>query len=499
MITRLFVLMLLSGWGGGIGWMLQAQPADTSRQPVALQADSLVGGVDAAGRRFRELIGRVFLEHEATRLWAERATQWPEDRRIRFVGNVRIAERGDSLKADTIYYDTRQKIGRAVGRVQLWDGSVVVEAPLGWYYTREKRAVFEAGVRLADSAAVLTSQRGVYWSEEKRAEFYGNVQLTGQNRYLEADTVIYFRDTEVALAQGRVFIEQQDTTEDGAVTRTLLFGHQAFNNEQTGYSHLTGRPLLMFGRMDATGQLDTLLVRAGQLHFFRQDSLRRLIAVDSVQLWQRRMAVRADSLVYDQIVQNGTVVREEVQWFGAPLAWFEDIQVSGDTLWLRGSGERDTLWVFPHAFVVQRDTVLDRLQQLKGRQLTGYFEQDSLRQLVVGPNAEAIYYVRDRNDSLRGVVQVSGDEITFWLVGNRVERLGVQGGVQGVQYDRDRMPEPFWLEGMRWLPELRPNPADLLQETWIQQRLRTALEGQRPLPSGMPAASPTAYERVEHD
>ncbi len=495
MMMRLLGL-LVGMWSLFGGFLGQAQPADTSRRPIALQADSLVGGVDAAGRRFRELIGHVFLQQEATRLWADRATQWPDQQRIRFVGRVRIVERGDSLEADTIYYDSRQKVGRAVGRVRLWDGSVTVEAPLGWYYTREKRAVFEAGVRLADSAAVLTSQRGVYWSDEKRAEFYGNVRLEGSNRYLEADTVVYFRETEVALARGRVFIEQQDTSEDGTITRALLFGRQAFNNEQTGYSRLTGRPLLVLLRPDSTGQIDTLLVRAGQLHFTRMDSLRRLIAVDSVRLWQRRLAARADSLVYDRIVQGGAVVREEVWLFGSPIAWFDATQVSGDTLWLRGSPEGgDTLQVFPNAFVVQRDTVLDRLQQLKGRRLVGYFEQDSLRQLVVGPNAEAIYYLRDRSDSLRGAVRVSGDTITFWFAGNRARRVRVAGGVQGVQYDRERIPEPFRLEGFQWMPELRPDPANLLQETWMRQRLRTLPEWQRPVPPVKPTANPTAYER----
>ncbi|SHK15754.1 OstA-like protein [Rhodothermus profundi] len=492
------LLGLLLGWGGwGDVPLLQVQSADTSRRPVALQADSLIGGVDAAGRRFRELIGHVFLQQDETRLWADRATQWPEERRIRFVGNVRIVERGDSLAADTVYYDSRQKVGRAVGRVRLWDGSVMVEAPMGWYYTREKRAVFEAGVRLADSAAVLTSQRGVYWSDEKRAAFYGNVRLEGKNRYLEADTVIYFRDTEVALAKGHVFIEQQDTTEDGTVTRTLLLGREAFNNEQTGYSRLTGRPLLVLLRPEDAGRVDTLLVRAGQLHFIRQDSLRRLVAVDSVRLWQQRLSARADSLVYDRVVQNGTILWEEVRLFGQPIAWLEETQVSGDTLWLRGGADRDTLWVFPNAFVVQRDTVLNRLQQLKGRRLTGYFAQDSLRKLIVGPNAEAIYYLRDRNDSLQGAVRVSGDEIVFWFEQSRVRRVRVWGGVQGVQYERDRIPMPFQLEGFRWVPELRPEPAHFLQETWIRQRLRMLPKWRQPAPPAAPAANPTTHERAE--
>ncbi len=485
-------LRVLGVLGLLMGWRLHAQPADTSRRPVWLQADSLIGGVDAAGRRFRSLVGNVFLQQGETRLWAQRAIPWPDLERIRFVGNVRIVERGVSLAADTIDYDSRQKIGRALGNVRLWDGSVTVEAPLGWYYTQEKRASFEAGVRLADSAAVLTSQRGTYWSSEKKAEFYGQVRLQGQRRYLEADTVIYFRDTEVALAKGHVFIIQQDTLDEGTLRRTLLFGRQAFNNEQTGYSRLEGHPLLILLRQDsAQAPIDTLLVRATQLHLSREDSLRRLVAHGSVQLWQRRLAARADSLRYEQVLHEGRLVREVVQLFGQPIVWFEHTQITGDTLRLSGDGRtRDTLWVAPNPFVVQQDTVLQRLQQLRGRRLVGYLEQDSLRQLVVGPNAEAIYFLRDRNDSLRGAVRISGDEITLWFERESVRRVRVQGGVQGTQYSPDQIPEPFRLEGFRWHPELRPSPADLLEENWIQHRLQAEPTRLLTGPLALPAVDP---------
>jgi lipopolysaccharide export system protein LptA len=469
MRLRIWLLML-----GVLGAAAHAQPADTSRRPVLLQADSLIGGMDAAGYRFRALVGNVFLRQGETRLWAQRAIQWPDLERIRFVGSVRIVERGDSLVADTIDYDSRQKVGRAIGNVRLWDGSVTVEAPRGWYYTREKRAVFEGGVRLADSAAVLISQQGTYWSDEKKAEFYGQVRLQGQHRYLEADTIIYFRDTEVALARGQVFIEQQDTTDTGTVTRTLLFGRQAFNNEQTGYSRLEGQPLLILLRQDSTQDaMDTLWVRAQQLHLSREEPLRRLVAHGNVRLWQRRLAARADSLRYEQVLHEGRVVREVVQLWGRPIAWFKTTQITGDTLRLSGDGNgHDTLWVAPNPFVVHQDTVLQRLQQLRGRRLVGYLAQDSLRQLMVGPNAEAIYFLRDRNDSLRGAVRISGDELTLWFEGENVRRVRLQGGVQGTQYGADQIPEPFRLEGFQWHPELRPDPADLLEENWIRDRLQ---------------------------
>src|SRR5690625_6229089 len=196
----LFLLVFL------IAPQASAQEAETVREVQVLHADSLVGRV-VDGRSVRTLFGNVRLRQGETDLRSDRATQFLDAGEIHFVGRVEIAERGDSLRADTVYYNTRTKVGRAIGSVWLTDGEVVVMAPSGNYDTRSKHAVFTDGVTLVDSASTLRSSTGEYWSDERRAEFAGSVRLDEDRSITLADSITYLRDDEFSIARGDVAIQ----------------------------------------------------------------------------------------------------------------------------------------------------------------------------------------------------------------------------------------------------------------------------------------------------
>lgn len=471
------------------------QPADTTQQRVrearVEYADQLVR--DRATVDQRLWLGDVRVWHDSTRLWADRVTEYLDRDEIFFVGNVVIIDEGDTLTADQVRYDTGRKIGEATGNVRLSDGEVEVFAPSGWYFVEEKRTAFEEGVTLVDSATVLTSQTGHYHTETKRADFAGQVQLSEEQTYLEADTVTYFRETETALARGRVFIERlggeaADSAAVDSSLRTLLFGDWAFNDNQAGLSRVRGNPLLAQLQADSLGQVDTLLVRAERLYVFRRDSLQRLRAAGAVQVWQRDLAARGDSLVYDRLRRAAAPTDETLHLFGSPIAWFEQAQVTGDTLRvLAQDGRVDTLFVRQNAFVAQYDTLLQRIHQLKGQHLVGLFEDDSLRQLTVAPTAEAIYYLGDEAEPTQGGVQVSADSILFYLAQGGLDRARVLVNVEGTYYAEDLLPTPFQLAGFRWEPQRRPEKAALLGTVQLPARPRPAplpvLTPEVPLPA----------------
>ncbi|RMH61050.1 MAG: organic solvent tolerance protein OstA [Bacteroidetes bacterium] len=491
------------GWGGILCWIglllvaavrpapAQEAPPDTTQDVVLIrQADRGTRQVED-GEPVRRLAGHVHLQQGETYLWADEARQYEQRGEIVFRGDVRIVERGDSLSADTVFYDSNTKVGRARGRVELTDGDVLVFAPSGLYFTREKRAQFEEGVTMVDSASTLRSRAGQYWSEEKRAVFYGDVRLDARASRLEADSVTYFRETEVADARGHVFIERFGDTDAGdqpdSSAVTLLFGERAYNDDPNGLSRMEVDALLIQLRADtaaADPSIDTLLIRADRLEASRRDSLRRLIAVGDVQIWQRGFAARADSVVYDRIERvtrdelgrEQTERIEDVRLFRQPIGWFEQTQVSGDTLRVtRRGGRTDSLIVRGQAFVAQRDTLLDRIQQLQGRHLVGLFEQDSLRRLDVGPNAEAIYYLAE-DDRPNGGVQLSGDRIVFRFEGGTLKRIRGLRGIEGTYYPEELLPASFQLSRYRWEPERRPADTSLLDREDVPGPLDAALE-----------------------
>ncbi len=489
-------------------------PADTSeaRRVEILRADSLAGVVEQ-GSVVRRLVGDVRLLQGETRLRSDRATQYLAADEILFTGNVLIVEDGDSLTADQVRYDTAEKVGRATGNVRLADGEVVVRGPAGEYFANEKRATFLEGVTLIDSASTLESRQGEYFTDEKRAEFYGDVRLTGERTVLDADSVTYLRADDVSIARGRVAVERLGESEDEEVAeadtsaRTFLFGRRVYNDEKNNFSRATGDALLVQLRADSSSEgaagaaPDTLLLSANELETSRQDTLRRLTATGGVRIWQKDLAAVADSAVYDEhrrpraapdssASDSTAAERRETRLYRSPLAWTEDAQLSGDTIRITGRGESiDTLFAHQNAFLAQRDSVLGKIQQLKGQRLVGFFEDDSLRHLTAGPNAEAVRFLVDDAGAANGAVRASSDVAEFWVRGGAVRRVKFDGGVQGTQFLKGNVPEPLRLDGFAWSPERRPTRVALLQDARIRERLR---EHRLPLPE-----EPEAPEDVE--
>lgn len=473
---------------------------DTTRR-ADVEADSLVALL-RDGQRVQELIGNVFVQQDSTRIRSLRAERILGEREYLFWGDVVIFERGDTLNADTVRYDETRKVGWAWGNVRLSDGDLLVRAPSGRYFADEKRSEFREGVTLVDSTSTLTSRAGDYFSDEQRAEFYGDVRFEDEDTYLEADSLTYFRETGDTRAYGRVFIRRKGDDDPAAAAdtsaRTYLFGHYAENEQERQHSLVRGNAFLVQIRTDSAGVPDdTLLVRAHRLEASRTDSLRRLIAVDTVRIWQRDIAAIADSAVYDRIAQGDTLRREETRLFRDPVSWFEGSQVFGDTIRVAARDRSvDTVFVFGNAFAAQRDTTLDRIQQLKGRTITAYFRADSLRRIRTEPNAETIRFLKNEEDELDGAVKASADRIIMWFREGDIRRVGVYQGVRSEVYDAALVPEPFELEGFRWIPEQQPTKDGLLDDERVRQRLHRNVPVAHPVlspeaPSTHPASSAT--------
>ncbi len=605
-----------------------ASPDTNGSERAIVSADSL-SAMTREGERLQELFTNVKVRQDTTRLRSNYGVRYLNRSELLFTGDVVIYERGDTLRADTVWYNKQTKVGRARSNVRLTDGDVVIRAPKAVYYTDEKRSVFPDSVRLVDSSRVLRAREGTYWSDERRAEFSGDVELTDPETYLESDSLAYYRDQERSIATGSVFIRRADTTAGASDTTakvadttatigdttataadtstatvdttsvaadttsiTYLFGEWGDNQEQNRYSRVEEQALLVRVRMDSTGAPDdTLAVRAHRLEAKRTDTYRRLVAVDSVRIWQADLAAVADSAVYNRIIARGEsdttsapaplpdtttgapgdttdtynsrldslvarvelagtgpldpptgpppgaesrsddvgparseaipdsvsrrgsrrragvqdrsvpdsgasdrnggsgtsapgwgrpVVQpgnalplEETRLFRDPITWFEHSQVWGDSIRVRARNRSlDTVYVRGASFAAQNDTTVDRIRQLKGKNITAFFRRDSLRRIQARPNGEAIYFSASETGELDGATRASADHVDLYFRQGDVQRIKFGKGVQGKAYHKKQLiPDPFRLEGFQWTPERRPTKARLLREERVRERL----------------------------
>jgi lipopolysaccharide export system protein LptA len=498
-----------------------ADPDPAPDRPATVDADSLQAFTEE-GARLQDLFGEVFVRQDSTRLRSQFARRYLDRGEFLFTDNVVIFERGDTLTADTVRYDKNRKIGRARGNVRLTDGDVVVRAPRAVYYAQEKRSVFPDTVTLVDSTRVLRASTGTYFSSEDRAEFGGHVQMTDPNTYMEADSVTYLRTDQVSIARGNVFIERNPRRRRAAgadtTRRTFLFGERARNEETSNRSRVRGRALLVQIRSDSLGQpTDTLVVAAQEMDLTRRGRQRRVVATDSVRIWQADLAAVADSAVYDRFPAapaadsasglsasaqpdtsappdtTGRPSREETRLFKQPVVWFDNSQLTGHPIRVIARNRSlDSVYVDTDAFAVQEDSATQRLQQLKGRSMTASFRRDSLRRLVAQPTAETIWFRSTDAGELDGAIRASGDRIALLFRDGAITKAGVYGGVRSNYFQKEHVPEPFTLDGLRWMPERAPTKDEFLRQERLYRRFPTMRPPPAPAPT--PAIPPDSLQ-----
>ncbi len=468
--------------------MLTASPAraqETQADSSAAEGQvwdfdgDLLQNLEVDGRPVRRLVGNVRLLHDETEIRADAAEQ--TGRRIRFRGGVRIIDARDTLTAQEVLYFRDAKRGEATGDVRLSDGDAVLVSPSGTYFSEEKMARFDEGVELRDSVSVLTSRSGAYWTERKIARFQEEVVLTQDDLFLTADSVEHHREEEWSRALGRVKITQTDvvadTTQRTGQRTTWLAGGFAYHDRKAGLSRIEEAPVLLSVTIDSA-RADTLALRAQTLVSIRTDSLDRLVAVDSVRLWQGELSALADSASFvrgeapdhdlpeaDSLKAAPTRdARGSIELFRDPRVWFRQSQVVGDSLRLVTRADvLDSLFAFGSAFVGQLDSTLQKVQQIQGKQLEGVFQRDTLRTIVVGPNAEVIYFRSDKQSgALKDAVQLSADEITLFLEDGAIHRVVAETDIKGSYFEPEALKDPFLLSNYRWEPELRPDRSLLL-------------------------------------
>ncbi len=431
--------------------------ADTDS--VVVEGDLLRGQQE--GDEFVQYVnGNVQVTLESTKVTADRAIRNVTRRTSTFTGNVVLVDDGDSLRADSLHYEEELEIGYAVGNVRLSDGEVVAMAPMGTHYVEERRAVFPQGLLLEDSISVLTAEAGVYQIEDKVANLTGNVKMESENAELTSDSLTHYREFAITLARGSVLyltVSGEDST--------WIAGERVERNANDSLSIVRGNPLLVHFERDSLS-VDTLIIGAGAFRIQESKNGFSLAAMRDVRVWKTSFAALADSVVYDRLENE----QHEFGWFyGEPLIWTDDTQLSGDTVGVvTTEGTLDSLFIRGNAFVAEEDSLTKRINQGRGKGLVGTFRGDSIRVFRIGPNAEAIYFKNSEDGEFDWAVEASGDEIYMQFGRDSRSTTGFYSDVQGKLYpDESALPDTLVLDGLRWEPILKPMRERLLSNPLV--------------------------------
>ncbi|HEY6161861.1 MAG TPA: OstA-like protein [Bacteroidia bacterium] len=447
-----------------------AQKKKTTIQSSANSIES-----DPRVKDARRLIGNVHFTHEGVNMYCDSAYLFGGNTRLEAFSNVRIMQ-GDTLTlyGDHLKYDGNTRTAEVTKNVRLNNRDMSLTTDFLTYDMNSSIASYHNKGTLVSKENTLVSEHGYYNSKSREFSFKKNVVLTNPEYVMHCDTLRYNTFTKTAYFLGPTTIVSSnqantiycengwyDTDKDISqfnknaviVTRQQkLKGDSLYYNRKKGYGKammniqvidsvenmvITGNFAEYFEKTEnsiVTGKAmlmqifdeDTLFLHGDTLRatYETKDSAkmkvidykkRMMFAYHHVKFYKPDIQGKCDSLVY-------TASDSTMRLFKDPVMWSDKNQLTGDKVeLLTAGGHIEQIKLLNNAFVVsQEDSV--RFNQVKGKNLTGYFVKDELHKIKVEGNGQTIYYAKDKNKYM-GVNKADCTDILILLKDNEVDKI----------------------------------------------------------------------------
>jgi lipopolysaccharide export system protein LptA len=454
------------------------------------------------GVRIDYLIDNVIIKQDETTIYADSAIIQQKERTAEAFGNVRVTE-GDSvdIRAKTLLYGGGSGTARLRQDVVYRDGETTLFTDSLDYNKFDGIARYFGGGRMVDKENTLISQSGIFDKKNQIARFYGGVKLESKDGTVNSDTLFYNTATKVATFKGPTTTIRPDGSESyaetglvydtGSKNTTLMSGEienedyiitgQSLNYDQlndlftaTGNVVMTSKKddvIITGGRSvynKKTGQTfvydnpvmrkpvegDTLFLAADTLVSIEAelDADKRLLAYNNVRIYKNDLQGIADSLVY-------FLADSSLFFYQDPVLWNDESQMSGDTISVRmRENEIEQLRLRSNGFMISKDTI-GNFNQVKGRQITAFFEESELNRVNVEGNGESIYFVLEEEDNtLVGMNRITSGSMGMHFLAKQLNHINFYQDPEGKFMPPHEVEEPDkQLSGFAWRSDERPS------------------------------------------
>ena len=483
------------------------------------------------GARIDYLIDNVIIKQGETTIYADSAIIQQKERTAEAFGNVRVTE-GDSvdIRAKKLIYGGGSGTARLRQNVIYRDGETTLFTDSLDYNKFDGIARYFGGGRMVDEENTLISQSGIFDKKNNVARFYGGVKLESKDGTVTSDTLFYNTATKVATFKGPTRTIRPDGSESyaetglvydtGSKNTTLMSGEienddyiitgQSLNYDQvndlftatgnvvmtskkddviiTGgrsvYNKKTGKTFVYENPvMRKPVQGDTLYLAADTLVSIEAelDQDKRLLAYQNVRIYKNDLQGIADSLVY-------FLADSSLFFYQDPVLWNEQSQLSGDTVSVQMRGnEIEQLKLRSNGFMVSKDTI-GNFNQVKGRQITAFFEEKALDRVNVEGNGESIYFVlEEKENTLVGMNRITSGSMAMRFVESQLDHINFYQEPEGKFMPPHEVQEPDkQLSGFAWRSAERPTRESVLngQKKEKTEESETEKEEEPLLPAG---------------
>ena len=474
----------------------KATPQKKTRIDI-LYADELLFD-KKMGESIKKLIGNVQLQHDEVIMACDSAYLYDNDRVVQAYGMIHM-QQGDTLHlyGESVRYDANIKKAEVRKNVRLIDGESVVETQFLDFDVQNNLGYYFNGGEIRNGENILKSERGYYYTQPEIFFYREKVSIVNPDYTITCDSLDYHTKTEVSYFRSPTEIVGEDYyvfcrdgwynmetdvarfITDAVVvngSRTVR-GDTIFYDRGRGYgniiSHaeihdttemiiLRGNHAEYYENPEWTMITDSALFiqySDGDSLYLHADTLRsvtdtvsgyRMIrAYYGVRFFKDDLQGICDSMFY-------SFADSIIYLYRSPVIWSEENQLTADSMRIYTIRRKiDRLEMYRSSFIISQEDP-GKYNQIRGKNMTGFFREGRLYRIDVFGNGQTIYFVRD-GEEIVGVNRVESSDIRIFVKDNKIERIRLLTMPDGIlNPPGETPPEELKLKGFAWYDDIRP-------------------------------------------
>lgn len=474
------------------------------RKKVEIKRANSMKSIKRGEQTIRRLIGNVVIVHEGITMECDSAYEYTPTNIYDAFGNVVITQGNAKLYGDFLNYDGNLKEGRIFGQqVRLVEETAtLVTKSINFNTAQNTASYYSLGV-ISSSDGNFSSTKGTYFSNDKHFNFHGSAVFQDTSILLNTDSLDYYTETSLVsfLGPTRIYNDEnylyceagwfnKDTKEsnfeknvyvnngkqevyantlynnstdsiswakDNALLidtaqNTFLFGNSMHYWQNTKKAKVTDNPLAV----NISEENDTLFLRANELNAVTvfdstgKESHRKLWAKGNVAFFRTDFQGKCDSMVFHSTDST-------LQMLTEPIIWNEENQLTAEYIVTTfRNGTIDLMEFKGFAFVCQEEFKNLRYNQVKGKEMIGFFTKGKLTRIDVTGNGESVYYVKDK-EVTTSVNRGESSSITMSITGKTINSITLIEKPNAILYPIEKATkEDIVLKGFIWKDNIRP-------------------------------------------
>lgn len=369
-------------------------------------------------------------------------------------GNPNIEDENTKFSADKIELAEQGGVGKATGNVQ--------------YFDKKSKVNLKANeVEQIDENTIKATGNVDLFSEKDSIQLYSKqMNLIEKNKGTDQEERIFVAEKDVHIISLKDSIELYANK---AKVNEITKEFEAYENVQVfmkkenselladtlmfsdidGYGIAKGRPFIT-----AVQEQDSIFMTAKTLEAIRdnetEDSTYNFIANQNFRLFKSDLQAIADSAYVDNQNEIITLLKQ-------PVIWSDSTQMSADTIRIFLLEQEINKVEFRNNCMFI-NLVDDKLfNQMKGKKMDVYFNNEEIDSLFVDGNAETVFYVKDELEAYVGVDEMKSGQIKATFKDGEMDEVLWLKQQEGTTHPFQNIdPKSFLLNGFAWRESQRP-------------------------------------------